>query len=106
MLEASRRVCRTAAGKESAPSAAQQACIELGVYDENGNPVVDEEPARAFRELVLRLLLRSDKETAVRLTAAVLLFVEGPLPSIDLTRYPRADGRWCNACQHTYPVTG
>lgn len=90
VLEASRRVSR----KElSVVQAAAETCAELGVYDSNGEPAVDQEAAHCFRTLVVQLLMRSDKETAVRLTAAVLPFVEEPLPFLNLDVYPRAEGR-------------
>lgn len=61
----------------SVPAAVQQVCEELGVVDDDSS---NDNAAKCFKALLSRLLLWSDKETAVRVTAAVLPFVESPLP--------------------------
>lgn len=88
VVAASRRVTRK---EVSVPTAVADVCTELGVCDSSGS-AVDGEAASSFKTLLARLLLRSDKDTAVRLTAAVLPFVESPMPGLDTTCYPTESG--------------
>jgi hypothetical protein len=89
VVAASRRVTRK---EVSVSTAVADVCAELGVFDSSGSAVADEEAASSFKTLLARLLLRFDKDTAVRLTAAVLPFVENPMTGLDTSCYPTESG--------------
>lgn len=88
VVAASRRVMRK---EVSVSTAVAAVCEKLGVYDSSGN-AVDEEAAASFKTLLARLLLRSDKDIAVRLAAAVLPFVEDTMTGLDTSCYPTESG--------------